>query len=101
MDDFHDKFVPKKYMPSNYGGELPSTSELNGKLQKKNSSAITSPVKIFIITFLAEFRQRFQNVKEWFAEFDSKDYYVDETKRPKSSQAASAMIGSFRQLDID
>lgn len=78
MEEFHEKFVPKKYMPSNYGGELPSTSELNN-----------------------EFQNRFLNTKDWFKDFDSEEYYIDESRRSKSSRTGNEMIGSFRQLSID
>lgn len=72
MDDFHEKFVPKKYMPSNYGGELPSTFELNGK--QKNQVLLARdcgyvigvrPIPFFDFPILKATVQRCHNNKIW------------------------------------
>lgn len=53
------------------------------------------------LSILAEFQKRFLNAEDFFKNFDSKEYLIDESRRPKSSRTGDEMVGSFRQLGID
>ncbi|XP_012274161.1 retinol-binding protein pinta [Orussus abietinus] len=73
------KYLPRKVLPSDYGGEGPS-----------------------IATLTAEWKQKVIDNREWFLE-DEK-YRVDESKRQGKSVSGFDLFGvdgSFKQLNID
>lgn len=78
LEDFNQRFVPRKLMPSDYGGDLDSVEKYHNDLCK-----------------------HLQLSGKWLKEIESTA--VDESKRSRPIRASDVygMEGSFKKLDLD
>lgn len=55
MEEFYAKYIPKKSLPSDYGGDLPSIDELKAQHSKE--------LETLVPYFIAEEKQRNGDIK--------------------------------------
>ncbi|KPJ21414.1 hypothetical protein RR48_00522 [Papilio machaon] len=77
MESLH-KYVPKEYLPKDYGGDLPSLIEFTESL---NRDVYNEKIKGALIDYCK--------------------LVSDESKRPREKYDEECIVGSFKKLDFD